>query len=339
VTSRSSRVFFVLFGYIFLLAMPYCMKCQRQHERPVGKKCGRDASPDPPTSKSPDILHVMTSMEGALRGLIDRVEALEARARTPVPSRAPSAPASPAPASPAPSPPQSPSLRRAAPRAEDIAARVSQHMREYGLVDADEEGEYEAGNACKIKRKSGRVRTTADTVVRNIPWPHFGVFKGPDRKPASYDSLTLPEFVGGYARIITRAEPDTQKAMLLHLVDLMEDAAAFPFQNVRNFHGIVLGLMEQDELGWHDEDKIQKLRQQYCRIPDNSAAKAPVDTAPPCPDYQLGKCEHKSAHDHKGSRVQHICAWCFRVRRKHTHHPENLCITKRPRSTTDVKND
>jgi hypothetical protein len=37
------------------------------------------------------------------------------------------------------------------------------------------------------------VRTTADTVVRIIPWPHLGVVKGPARKPATYGSLTLSE--------------------------------------------------------------------------------------------------------------------------------------------------
>jgi hypothetical protein len=68
-------------------------------------------------SDNPDILHAMHSMEGALRGLIDRVETLKVRARTPVSSRAPSAPVSPAQ-----SPQHSPSLCRAVPRVGDVAA-------------------------------------------------------------------------------------------------------------------------------------------------------------------------------------------------------------------------
>ena len=47
----------------------------------------------------------------------------------------------------------------------------------------------------------------------------------------------------------------------------MHDATMFPWEGVRNYHGIVLRLMEHDEVSWTDKPLIQELRAQYARTP------------------------------------------------------------------------
>ena len=57
------------------------------------------------------------------------------------------------------------------------------------------------------KLKSGRSRTSEDIVKRQVDWPHFNVFKGPSRKAAEYDSLSIAEFVFGYLAMPSNQTP------------------------------------------------------------------------------------------------------------------------------------
>jgi hypothetical protein len=130
--------------------------------------------------------------------------------------------------------------------------------------------------------------------------------------------------------------------MLVHLTELMEDTTLFSFPNARNFHGIVLGLMEQGDLSWTDTAAIDKLRQQYSRVnsPVNPTTSTPHSLPStddrPCPDYQTGTCTISGDHDLKGVRVAHICAWCARMKRLSFPHREKECISKERRTS---KND
>ena len=188
--------------------------------------------------------------------------------------------------------------------------------------------------------KSGRGRTTDDFVARRVPWPHHGVYKGQARKAARYDTLSIPEFVFGYLGHATKHDlpPTTQAAMLAHLRELMHDASIYPWEGVRNYHGILLGMMEQNELTWADRPLIQELRLQYARQPSSAHtphyAQAQAARHPPCASYQSGACpcdeDHASEH---GTWVSHICAWCHRVRNRAHQHPESACYSKRRRAS------
>ena len=188
--------------------------------------------------------------------------------------------------------------------------------------------------------KSGRGRTTDDFVARRVPWPHHGVYKGQARKAARYDTLSIPEFVFGYLGHATKHDlpPTTQAAMLAHLRELMHDASIYPWEGVRNYHGILLGMMEQNELTWADRPLIQELRLQYARQPSSAHtphyAQAQTTRHPPCASYQSGACpcdeDHASEH---GAWVSHICAWCHRVRNRACQHPESACYSKRRRAS------
>ena len=190
--------------------------------------------------------------------------------------------------------------------------------------------------------KSGRGRTTDDFVVRRVPWPHHGVYKGQACKPAMFDTLSISEFVFGYLGHATKCNlpSATQATMLSHLRELMHDASAYHWEGVCNHHGILLGMMEQNELTWADRPLIQELCLQYAWQPSpaHTATRAQAQNArhSPCSAYQSGTCSHNGdqGSDH-GSQVSHICAWCFRVQHKACQHPESGCITKQMRGLTN----
>ncbi len=307
--------------------MPHCRKCHDSHPRPVGRKCTQPspspASPGPSTPEHTDLgTHsALPGIQEALLGIMDRLEALELNSHPTEPTAAHAFP----PAQFASPRPLTEPAATAAPGA-SIADRVSRHMREYGLSEDEDEEHVTTAKPLWSRQKSGRSRTTTDTVLRQIPWPHFGVFKGPYRKPATYDSLIIAEFLAGYARIVSRADGPTAKAMLGHLSDLMDDASTYSFENVRNFHGILLGLMEQDDITWSDTEAIQKLRQQYARI-SNPTTRSPTPLAgKPCSEFQQGQCSLPDG-----------CAWCFKVRGKGCRHSEKDCLSKLQR--TAAKNE
>ena len=172
------------------------------------------------------------------------------------------------------------------------------------------------------KLKSERSRTSEDVVKRRVDWPHFNVFKGAARSAAEYDSLTIPEFVYGYLGNLLKSDVShhTQLAMLKHLRELMHDATMFPWEGVRNYHGIVLRLMEHDEVSWTDKPLIQELRAQYARTPgpaisrpsSYSSPSRPRSRARPCPEFQKGACTQADDHESlQGGRLAHIYGWCY----------------------------
>jgi len=232
-----------------------------------------------------------------------------------------------------------------------VSGRVQQELMA-ALGDSsssDSDDNYHQATRSKSRRlKSGRSRTSEDVVKRHVDWPHFNVFKGPSRAAAEFDSLTIPEFVYGYMGNVLKPGTPTsvQLSMLRHLRELMHDATMFPWEGVRNFHGILLRLMEHDEATWNDRALIQELRAQYSRTPaasNKSYAAVPSHPRPrsrPCPDFQKGVCTHSDDHEsHQGKRVSHICGWCYRVRRKSFQHPEKDCFTKRKRESKNEETE
>ena len=198
-------------------------------------------------------------------------------------------------------------------------------------------------------KKSGRAKTTEDFIVRDIPWPHYGVYKGSKHKPADYDELSLPEFVYGYMDLVLRnntISSSIRRRMLHHLQDLMEDAMNYPWPNVRNFHGVLLGEMERDLLKWKDRDAIQRLRAKHSQTRrsdgpsqassssssarSNAPAKLPSGTEP-CEAYQRGACPHEDDHSSARGTLKHVCAYCWRARKKLYVHPERDCWCKHGR--------
>jgi hypothetical protein len=167
------------------------------------------------------------------------------------------------------------------------------------------------------------------------------VYKGAERTPAEYDTLTIPEFVCGFIGQARKQSPDTLRAMLQHLQELMHDAMIFPWPNVRNYHGVVLGQMEQAELDWHDRPAIQDLRTQYARrheVPHQQQQRG-TGTLAPCWKFQRGQCLKPGDHvTARGQSLSHACAWCLRVRDRVYAHAEQDCKAKEHKLAKDDGN-
>ena len=154
-----------------------------------------------------------------------------------------------------------------------VAALVQEQLQRLGMeYSSDSEDERDGTtiphSKCR-KLKSGRGRTTKDFVVKEVTWPHLGVYKGPERQAAEYDTLTIPEFVDGYVGTIVNSDHTLQEetsARLHHLRELMLDAAAYPWPDIRNYHAIVLTETEHDRLSWSARSTIQDLRAQYAHV-------------------------------------------------------------------------
>ena len=148
--------------------------------------------------------------------------------------------------------------------------------------------------------------------------------------------MSMPEFVAGYVNCLLRhnTADNTKDHMLRHLQDLMHDATMYPWRNVRNFHGIVLGMMEQGELTWEDTSTIQQLRQQYARIPHTPTVPFTPDLQP-CSKYQTEQCTQAAPHD----KLAHICAWCYRYKGKAFGHPQSKCMSKEQREKNSEGGD
>ena len=203
---------------------------------------------------------------------------------------------------------------------------VEERLKEYfGLeyeTDSDDDREGEPKKKkLKGKKKSGRKRTAEDKVLKEVDWPHLYIYKGPSRKPAEYEKLTMAEFVHGSISIMQTCKDNKVKDLLLqHLKENMEDATEYSFESVRNYHAIVLSEMEQGRLTWHDQMAIQGLRRQYAQKYTPKTAVTPSATSSksstlPCRPWNLGLCKEDTDHDGKA----HICAFCFSKgqRRKH----------------------
>ena len=300
------------------MSAAHCNKCKKSHARPVGKKCTRYLEPTPTgEGATPNqlLLNAIQGLQGTMEGVLERVTSLEAvrsRSRSPSPS-------------------QEHLPEHTGSRDKDsIAARVTHALKDFGLDDdgTPAEDTPTGGKNIHSSRKSGRTRTTEDLIVRYVHWPHFGIYKGPSRKPAAYDDLSMPEFVAGYVNCLLRHNTDDNNKdhMLHHLQDLMHDATMYPWRNVRNFHGIVLGMMEQGELNWDDTSTIQQLQQQYARIPHVPTVPMTPDLTP-CTKYQTEQCTQAGTHD----KLAHVCAWCYRYKGKAFGHPQSKCMSKEQR--------
>ena len=269
--------------------------------------------PQPPPAQ--DLTPTLQAITATLGQVCDRLTSLE-QSRIPPPSANPSA---------------MPSAGTAteAILADEVRRRLAYLQESSTSSDSDDGIRAHHNKRGKSRKKrSGRGRTTEDFVVRDMPWPHHGVYKGPERRAATFDTLSVQEFVFGYIGNIDAA-PDGDKApMLQHLRELMHDAMYHPWASVRNYHGVVLGQMEQVVLTWTDRAVIQDLRAQYART-QSAPAQGQAHSVKPCFAYQRGQCDLPGDHPNaQGDKLHHCCSYCWRLKGKAFPHSEKDCRSK-----------
>ena len=174
---------------------------------------------------------------------------------------------------------------------------------------------------------------TEDFVVNKVYWPHYGVYKGSNLKPADYDFLEVHEFVFGYLDCILRKtkKEDIKLRMLEHLKDLMEDCFTSPCDSIRYLHAILLGEMEKGHRSGTEGDKITRLRHKYTNIQMRESTTGHTtqraSNVTLCTLFQSGECNEEGDHI-TGVKLKHECACCQSTKNRLFAHGEKLCYTK-----------
>ena len=213
--------------------------------------------------------------------------------------------------------------------------QVQERLQQLGLLpDTDSDGDEsvlpkQLSQHTGQGKKSGRLRTTSHIVRKHVEWPHFHIFRGGDRAPVEYDSLTISEFVLGYTHIVRTAEKKLVPLLLIHLTELMSDTAEYSWESVRNFHGILLQKMEMSLLTWYDQQGIQELRRVYAQRTSYTQATVPTSVNPKtgkcCQDFQTGKCAQPQDHRSAQGWVRHACIFCHQQTGYFYNHPQRDC--------------
>ena len=228
---------------------------------------------------------------------------------------------------------------------DDLRKSVSKRLK--GLLTSDSSSEseddvitFKSSEKSKKKnlKKSGKLKTSQHKILRYVDWPQFYVFRRDcGEEGVKCDTLSLAEFMHGYLQLMQHEESSRTRAYMYdHLTNLTADASEYPWPVVRNFHSIVLCMMEAKRLDWRQTAVLQDLRRQYVwSAPSSNKSNKPqadVSNVKACYEFQSGKCS-KTGPSHNG--YHHVCSYCLRTAKKSCQHPENECIRKTWRQNGD----
>lgn len=187
---------------------------------------------------------------------------------------------------------------------------------------------------------------------KNFPCKY--IIKGPDRKPASVNSVSMQEHLWGISRMIrdVAVPRDIKPLLYVHLEEILEDARDYDWPSaVRAWSEECFAQVDEKRLSWHDTAKIQSLRTSISRtstaklIPTRESTARPprqqqhvfsnysnYDTykgGPPCPDFNSTQgCNQQSGHFVAGKKMMHICSYCLGHTSALNPHPEAYCRNK-----------
>ena len=191
-------------------------------------------------------------------------------------------------------------------------------------------------------KKSGQSRTVEDTVIREIDWPHFYVYRGNERRPTHYSDLTVSEFVLGFLSMIDNPRNGFNRDLMLSLLkDMMNDVSQYGWNQIRNFYKILASGIEMARYDWTDTSQIASIRAQYAHrqvqqpFRQNSrngvmghqvanSAALQNGSAKLCVLFQKGECRFQATHE----EWMHVCAHCFNVDGLVFNHAEKDCRRK-----------
>ena len=170
----------------------------------------------------------------------------------------------------------------------------------------------------KGKFKSQRGGSETIWVKNEIAWPHNFVLSGNTRNRVTYDSLSLSQWVSGFATII-RDENDVEvkNRMLEYLSELMEDSHDFGWASAKVSHAVLLCRMEEGRVTWKEIHKIDQVRRAYAHRSTSQSQTTSGNkkvgqnySSNPCKYYQRNLCSHKGDHETGGRTYLHICSLC-----------------------------
>lgn len=183
-------------------------------------------------------------------------------------------------------------------------------------------------------------------------FPHNYVFRGPELKKPSFNSLTLQEYAWAVIRMTKDvAVPDDIKPELYnHVEEILEDACTYDWAKaVRKWSEQVFNMIAHDRLplGWKDTSRIQMMRLSIshastARLSISNARELPkfkqssnvgsqdlLRGGPPCREFNsTNGCALPSGHVRAGKKMIHICSFCLANTSAANPHSEADCRNK-----------
>ena len=101
---------------------------------------------------------------------------------------------------------------------------------------------------------------------RTVDWPHE--FAPGNLSSGDYNTLDLPDFVGGFLSMIKSYDAPLQSAMLELLELLMAKASSYSWSSVRSFHGYITKQVELWRLEWTSLSEIREKSNTYFKHSD-----------------------------------------------------------------------
>ena len=275
----------------------YCSKCDKKHQRPVGKSCTEVVTNDTdlsdldtstsslpvstvaannsPSTSTQDVnlllLQEMKNMSAKMNLMEKRLATTEKQLQTSIPSKEQSDKGKgkkikkkvPPVSQPLTSDDDSSDADSVVPSKKFIKEDPSiQEQVKTRLEELKKLNEKD----CQGKFKSQRSVNDDVTVKFKIPWPQHQVLSGSTRSRPSYDQLNVYQWVSGFARI-AQDEPDIdiKNKMLDYLADLMEDAQDFSWASAKAAHAVALCRMEDGKLTWQDTQGLDRVRRAHAQ--------------------------------------------------------------------------
>ena len=314
-----------------------CNKCMEKHERPVNAKCQRQnvSADDSVSSMDSDIQSNTNSISQdisiqiltELKHLSGRIQEVEKKVEQQDVSKgsSPHVGILPQPASKPPADeiilPTTATLRRSVEVQREVDARLQE------LRTLNEQGKFKSQRGC------------SDTVFckQEVPWPHNYILTGNTKSRATYDNLSMSQWVAGICQIIREQSDLTVKNQMLdYISDLMEDSHDFVWQAAKGCHAVLLVKMEEGKVTWGDTNKIDRIRRAHTQkiqsgqVSGAGNKKSVKSRTPlPCRFYQKGTCGQSQDHENGGQSYLHVCSVCFKNGKSYSH-PSKDC--KKPKN-------
>lgn len=192
--------------------------------------------------------------------------------------------------------------------------------------------------------------TKGTRVDKSFPCKY--IIKGPERKPANVNTVSLQEHLWGISRMIRDpvVPQDIKPLLYVHLEEILEDSREYDWPSaVRAWSEECFSQVEEKRLSWHDSGKIQLLRTSLSRTSTakvnqgRDLARPPRQQqfhsnysnydaykgGPPCPDFNSQQgCNFQSGHIVSGRKMMHICSYCLAQSSALNPHPEPYCRNK-----------
>ena len=303
----------------------HCSKCNIKHTRPVGKKCSKAKSDKVGNEIGPDFdqnevqneqTDINNTILNELRLLSGRMTDLEAKVD-----------------SSAPSPSQSARSSRSTPlqsTEDDILLPSLNSLKDSPAIqrqiDARLKDLSTGMNQGKFKSQRGGSETV--WVKAEVQWPQNHILTGSTKSRPSYDSLSIAQWVSGFAAIVKDEKNDQIKdQMLEYLSDIMDDCSDFGWQSAKAAHAVLLCKMEDQKISWGQTEKIDRIRRVHAQKPSTQMAQSKIFASRktmPCRFYQKSSCSHKTDHETGGVSYLHLCANCYAAGKSLTH-PSKDC--------------